>query len=113
MIPHLEFDTDRTESAISPFSLATDLADILVRNGMPFRQAHRTVAELVSTCIEQGRDLGNLDSVDITDLPELTAAASVLRKRTAGSTNPKEVRRQVEAGLGEVARRWQWLEERT
>ncbi len=95
MVPHIEFDTNRMERAISSFSLATDLADHLVKQGIPFRQAHGMVARIVSDSLEQDRELGGVEWDEVTDMPELTARASVARKITAGSTGPDAVRRQI------------------
>jgi argininosuccinate lyase len=103
MIPQLELDTERTESAISSFTLATDLADHLVRNGVPFRQAHAAVGQLVSACLEEGRELTELDSHDLKTAKnglaelELTPLASVERKQTAGGTSPASVDKQLRA----------------
>ena len=49
-----EFQADRIEAALDPQLLATDLADYLVRAGVPFRQAHEVVATLVRTAEDQG-----------------------------------------------------------
>lgn len=102
MIPALTFDVARTEAAVSSFALATDLADHLVHQGMPFREAHAVVGGLVSDCLERGTSLDQLSREEMeaasphfsTGL-ELTGAASVRRKRTVGSTHPEEVRRQI------------------
>jgi argininosuccinate lyase len=102
MVPELELDTERTERAISGFTLATDLADHLVQRGMPFRQAHGVVGRLVSQCLAQGRDLTDLTPAELQSasplfdgMPEWTAADSVRRKRTAGSTHPESVAEQI------------------
>ncbi len=117
MVPKLEFDVERTEQAVSSFALATDLADALVQKGTPFREAHATVGRLVATCLEEGRDLGGLQAEELRaasphfeEAPELTAAASVRRKRTAGSTEPEQVAEQMRAAMTEVAERRSWLE---
>jgi argininosuccinate lyase len=109
MIPLLEFDTMRTESAVSSFILATDVADHLVRRGVPFREAHAIVGRLVSDCVAQGRSLSDLTPAELEavsphlrDLPELTARASIRRKRTAGSTHPDEIERQLRAAGQEI-----------
>lgn len=109
MVQQIEFDTDRMERAISSFSLATDLADHLVKQGVPFRQAHGTVARTVSDSLAHGRELGGLASEEVTDMPELTARASVGRKVTAGSTGPDAVRRQIADARDLVASRRQTL----
>ena len=49
-----EFKTDRIEAALDPQLLATDLADYLVRAGVPFRKAHEVVATVVRVAEDQG-----------------------------------------------------------
>lgn len=112
MVPEVEFDTERTERAVSSFAMATDLADHLVQQGVPFREAHRLVGGLVSACLREGRDLADLGPTDLQSagihtesLPALTPAASVRRKRTAGSTHPDAVADQLSAVESEIASR--------
>jgi argininosuccinate lyase len=54
-------------AALKGFATATDLADYLVRAGVPFRDAHETVARAVLLCVERGIDLADLS------LPEFQA----------------------------------------
>ena len=49
-----EFQTDYIEAALDPQLLATDLADYLVRTGVPFRKAHEVVATIVRRAEDQG-----------------------------------------------------------
>jgi argininosuccinate lyase len=112
MIPELEFDTERTETAVSSFAFATDLADHLVRNGVPFREAHAIVGHLVSQCLSEGRTLQDLTpeeleaaSPHLRSIPELTVQASIRRKRTAGSTHPDEIDKQLQAAQEEIKSR--------
>ena len=49
-----EFQTDHIEAALDPQLLATDLADYLVRTGVPFRKAHEVVATIVRRAEDQG-----------------------------------------------------------
>jgi argininosuccinate lyase len=49
-----EFQTDRIEAALDPQLLATDLADYLVRAGVPFRKAHEVVATVVRVAEDKG-----------------------------------------------------------
>jgi len=106
MVAELEFDTHRTEAAISSLSLATDLADYLVSKGIPFRRAHSTVAELVAGCVDRGRSLTDLSAAELetasplfAGMPPPTARTSVERKQTAGSTSPEQIEVQLEASL--------------
>jgi argininosuccinate lyase len=50
---------------------ATDVADLLVRRGMPFREAHGVVGGLVRTAIESGRNLSELDREELAAHSEL------------------------------------------
>ena len=49
-----EFQTDRIEAALDPQLLSTDLADYLVRAGVPFRKAHEVVATVVRVAEDKG-----------------------------------------------------------
>ncbi len=61
MLSELIFDKDKMEAAAAGgYSLATDLADYLVRKGMPFRDAHQAVAALVESAQAAGKSLGDL-----------------------------------------------------
>jgi len=55
-----EFQTERIETALDPQLLATDLADYLVRAGVPFRKAHEAVATVVRVAEDQGVALDQL-----------------------------------------------------
>lgn len=108
LVAELEFDTERTEAAISSYTLATDLADHLVRSGVPFREAHGIVGRLVASCLAAGRPLTALTpdelaaaAPQLASLPALSARGSVERKETAGSTHPQEVVRQLAAAAAE------------
>jgi argininosuccinate lyase len=79
-------------------SMATDLAEELVRRGLPFRTAHERIGRLIASCEASGRGLGEateaeLTEADLTGLDRklLTPRGSIEAKRTAGSTNPGEV----------------------
>jgi argininosuccinate lyase len=117
MMPEIEFDTVRTESAISGFAYATDLADLLVDGGMPFREAHAVVGKIVSYCLDRGRDLTDLTleelqaaAPSVRELPEWTAAASVRRKRTSGSTHPQAVADGLQSMQASITEHRAWLE---
>lgn len=61
-VASLTFDRDRLEAAAAGgFSLATDLAEELVRRGVPFREAHEVVGQVVRRAEERGVDLDGLD----------------------------------------------------
>jgi len=53
------------EAAQDPMLLATDLAEALVREGLPFREAHEVVGRIVAHCIDKGVDLRQLSHADL------------------------------------------------
>ena len=96
---------ERMRAAISPNLFATDLADLLVERGLSFRDAHGTAAAAVRLAEREGKNLASLTTEERTavhpalgELPPdiFDPAASLFRKKTAGSTHPDRVRAQVE-----------------
>lgn len=93
------------ERASDPYLMATDLAEMLVKNGMPFRTAHHRVGALVKWCRTHQKDLGHLtlDQMQIS-IPEATLDCTTLFKPQMavnlrdhiGGTAPAQVKRQVE-----------------
>jgi argininosuccinate lyase len=84
-----------------PNTVAVDVAERLVARGMPFRQAHRTVGELVARLERAGRDLSGVTEEDVAgseiklgDVP--TPAESAARRALPGTGNPGLVTSQVE-----------------
>jgi len=82
------------------FLTATDLADYLVKKGMPFRQAHSVVGKAVSQCISQGKELTDMSLEDLKafsslideDIFEvLSIEGSVGTRRCPGGTAPERV----------------------
>ncbi len=82
------------------FLTATDLADYLVKKGMPFRQAHSVVGKAVSQCISQGKELTDMNLEDLKafsslideDIFEvLSIEGSVGTRRCPGGTAPERV----------------------
>jgi argininosuccinate lyase len=76
MVEGVRFDRDRLAQAASDEMLAaTDVADLLVKRGMPFRQAHGVVAGLVRHSIDRGVALSELTEDELAELaPSLDAA---------------------------------------
>ncbi|NLN77369.1 MAG: argininosuccinate lyase [Armatimonadetes bacterium] len=105
MLSSAVFNTRRMyEAAGQAFSTATDLADALVRRGVPFRTAHEQVGALVGYCVEMSKELGDLTLDEIRnfapDAPEdvdkmLTVEASVAARKATGGTALSEVKRQI------------------
>jgi argininosuccinate lyase len=96
MVATLRFDTERmAHLAPQGFSLATDVAEWLVKRGLPFREAHEVSGALVQACEEQGIELheasdATLAGVSSALTPEvrevLTVAGSVASRSGAGGT---------------------------
>ena len=89
------------EAAARGFATATDLADYLVRKGIPFRDAHHVVGQLVATAVQQNVDLSELPietlqlaSASISEdvYQVLTLEGSVAARAHYGGTAPKTVR---------------------
>ncbi|HEY3180514.1 MAG TPA: argininosuccinate lyase [Casimicrobiaceae bacterium] len=88
------------------FATATDLADYLVRKGMPFRDAHEAVAKAVRHAESKGRDLADLPLSDLARfapsiaddvLAVLTLEGSVASRNHVGGTAPAQVRAAIAA----------------
>src|SRR5690606_25740323 len=88
-------------AAMQGFATATDLADYLVRKGLPFREAHEAVAKAVRYAADKGRDLSALDLAELQAfsplieadaLEQLTLEGSLAARNHIGGTAPAQVR---------------------
>ncbi len=108
MVSTITFNTDRMAAqADSPYSAATDLADHLVRGGMPFRAAHAVVGELVRRALAGEASLVDLVSAH-PDLGSeaarlLTSGASVKQRVSRGGGAPAAVVPQLAAVIERLA----------
>jgi len=112
MVATMRVETDRLAAAAPRgFCLATDVAELLVRRGVAFRDAHEAVGRLVAWCSARGRELADVSDEDLTSIsPQLTAdVRSVLSVRGAlearsayGGTAPVRVREQLAALRADV-----------
>ncbi|MFV0406035.1 MAG: argininosuccinate lyase [Propioniciclava sp.] len=118
MIATLQFHTERmAERAPQGFSLATDVADWLVRQRVPFAQAHEVAGSVVRYCEDRGCELTDLTDADLPRIDDrldpgvlqvLTVAGSIEARDGRGGTATARVREQfdqVEAVLTS-AREW-------
>ena len=102
MLATLSFRPERMRRAAGEnFATATDLADYLVRKGMPFRQAHEVVGRIVRYGIERGRDLLELSVAELRGFSDLidddvrdaiSVEASLRARAVTGGTAPDAVR---------------------
>jgi argininosuccinate lyase len=99
--------SERTkEAAAGGFSTATDVADYLVRKGLPFRQAHEIVGKLVRHCLEKGLQFSDLSLEDLKrfsplfeeDVRAIDVMASVQARDVAGGTAPSRVMEAIAEG---------------
>lgn len=88
----------------SGFALATEVADHLARNGVPFAEAHEITGALIRYCEEMGRELEALDTVELRAIDPrldagvmavLTLDAAVAARSGHGGTAPERVREQI------------------
>jgi argininosuccinate lyase len=100
MLRGARFDRERLAAAASDELIAaTDLADLLVKRGMPFREAHGVVAGLVREAVEGGRPLGEVAVPALgPDAEEVLARTSWLESKVSeGGTALARVREQLAA----------------
>ncbi len=100
LIKALKINTARMQQAMSgSYVLATDLADYLVRKGLPFRQAHDIVGKIVQYSIGKNKgfhelslnEYRNFSPLFVDDVYGITAETSVKARNAAGGTAPKQV----------------------
>ena len=96
----LTFDTDRMQaSADTPYAAATDLAELLVDRGMPFREAHALVGGLVRDSLDRHVPLVELVSAHPAlgddGAALLAPGTAVTRRTTPGGGGPEPVARQL------------------
>jgi argininosuccinate lyase len=103
-----------TAAADDPVSAATDLAEHLVEQGTPFREAHAIVGALVRQSVERGVPLDELVLNDPRLGPEcvplLEPGSAVRRRTTAGGGGPDPVAKQIDAARDQLAFQQSWLE---
>jgi argininosuccinate lyase len=105
MISTLEFNRSRLQDlAVAGFALATDVADYLVRQGVPFKEAHEVVGKLVVFCEEKGIDLAEASDDDYQGISRhlqpglrevLNLHTAIESRSSAGGTSSKQVIEQL------------------
>ena len=102
------------EAALRGFSTATDLADYLVRRGLPFRDCHEIVGHAVKYGVETGKDLAEMsleelrkfsDQIEQDVFAVLTLEGSVNARNHIGGTAPAQVKAAVVRGQALLASR--------
>jgi argininosuccinate lyase len=109
MVPGITVKADNMRAAaLQGFATATDLADYLVKRGVPFRDAHEAVAHAVRECETKGCDLADLSVSELQKFHSavqddvhtvLTLEGSVAARNHIGGTAPEQVRRAAQTIL--------------
>ena len=120
MVATLTFDTERMASlAPQGFSLATDIAEWLVRQGVPFRIAHEVAGACVRACEQHSPaiELWELTDAELAEISEhltpavrevLTVEGSVASRAARGGTAPVRVAEQLERARARAAELRDW-----
>jgi argininosuccinate lyase len=114
MLPGIRVNAQAMRAAaLQGYATATDLADYLVRKGLPFRDAHEAVGLAVRHAVDKGRDLSQLSLDELRAFstligPDVAAVLSLegsVEARThVGGTAPRQVRRAVAQARRKLAR---------
>jgi argininosuccinate lyase len=118
MVDTLTFNTERLESlAPQGFALATDIAEWLVRQGVPFRIAHEVAGACVRECEPRGIELWDLTDEDFARISEhltpevrsvLSVAGSLASRDAVGGTAPVRVAEQLDSARARLASARAW-----
>ena len=105
MLPEITVHTDRMETAADdPNLLATDLAEYLVKKGMPFREAHEAVGKLVARSAAAKRALDDISLLEMQEISPLfgddvlkvfDVRASLAKRTAVGAPSPENVAAQI------------------
>ncbi|MGH3571309.1 MAG: argininosuccinate lyase [Pseudonocardiaceae bacterium] len=119
MVGTLAFQTERfAELAPAGFTLATDLAEWLVRQGVPFRTAHHAAGACVRLAESRGVELDELSEMELAAVhPELTidvrrvlnVAGSINSRDSYGGTAPERVAEQLQRARRAADRHRSWI----
>jgi argininosuccinate lyase len=91
LVETTKFRTDVMEQALEgSFANSTDIADELVRRGVPFRKAHEIVGQSIKGCIAGDKSVKGLEA-------ESDMKGSVEARNIPGGTSSEQVRKQIEA----------------
>jgi argininosuccinate lyase len=118
MVATLTLRPDVLEAAAPQgFALATDVAEWLVRQGVPFRSAHEISGAMVAFCEEAGLDLDQLDDDQLAGIDErltpdvrsvLSVPGALAARRARGGTAPERVAGQLSAMKELAAEHGRW-----
>ena len=119
MVATTVFNREKMKTAApTGFSLATEIADFLVRVGIPFAKAHEAAGECVRVCESTGRELDQLTDKELASIhPALTAgvrdvltvSGSVASRSTFGGTAPVQIASQISSLASQIAENSTWI----
>lgn len=119
MVETMTLNTDRmAELAPQGFSLATDIAEWLVRQGVPFRIAHEVAGTCVQVCEDRDIELWDLTDSDLAKISKhltpavrevLTVQGSLNSRNSVGGTAPERVAEQLAEAQIQVAEYRYWV----
>jgi len=114
LLESTEFQVDRMAAmTLGDFSTATDLADYLVRQGVPFRTAHEVVGKIVGYCVKSGRFLEQLSLEELRSFSDrftddnivCEPAQSVEARNVPGGTSRNQLKDQIEKARQAMAKK--------
>jgi argininosuccinate lyase len=120
MIRTITVKKDRmAAAAVADFILATDAADLLAKNGVPFREAHEVIGSLVGRCTAEGKTFADLSDAEWAEIhpvfgkqkPPLTAEESVALRDIPGGTAPRQVKMALELATAATDDARAWVEQ--
>jgi len=121
MVTTMTVHTDRiTAAAPVGYTLATEVADWLVRRGVPFREAHEITGRLVARCAARGIGLEQLSDAELAEVSPhlnpsvrqvLSVDSALAARTTPGSTGPTAVAEQLAAVRAALADWERWARE--
>jgi argininosuccinate lyase len=105
MLSSIKINAKAMKDAVKNTSVATDLADYLVKKGVPFRSAHETAGKIVAYCERSGKDIGTLslwefrkfsDQLEEDVYASITLEKSIEARNVTGGTATKQVLKAIE-----------------
>jgi len=112
MVPAIEAKRDNMyHAALRGYATATDLADYLVRKGVPFRDAHEVVGKAVRYGLERDKDLAAMELAELQQFSPaigedvfqvLSLAGSVALRDHLGGTAPRQVRAAIQRAKARI-----------
>jgi argininosuccinate lyase len=112
LLPEVRFHRERMAgAAVQGYTLATDLADYLVRRGVPFRKAHRVAGQIVQYCIQHHKELNECSleefksfhkSFDADVYPSIELMSAIDQRTSLGGTATSRVREAIARALADL-----------